>query len=64
MKNKITIVGTEPSKKQSIKSKYSVNIEALLLMVKFNKTFRKEFLSNCEKTIQECCIELTNNEIR
>ena len=62
MKNKLTIVGPEPNKQVGSNSKKSHNIEALLLMAKYNNKFRKTLFENREKAIINSGIALSNSE--
>lgn len=60
--DKLTIVGPEPEKKDfSFIS--SVNIEAVLLMAKYDKKFRKLLFKDREKALEETGIPFTKNEL-
>ncbi len=62
MKNKLTIVGPEPEKQTGRREKYSLNIEALLLMAKYNNIFRNHLLNDRKKAIENCGITFSENE--
>nr|HPQ55462.1 hypothetical protein [Spirochaetota bacterium] len=61
MDDKLTIVGPEPSGKgRSAPSR--VNIEALLLMAKYNDEFRQLLLSDRPRAIEECGMSFSDAE--
>ena len=61
MDDKLTIVGPEPSGKgRSAPSR--VNIEALLLMAKYNDEFRQLLLSDRARAIEECGMSFSDAE--
>ena len=62
MKNKITIVGPKPEKRSSQKHLEGANFEALLLMAKYNKSFRKQLMANRTKAIQLSGLKLDEKE--
>lgn len=64
MSSNLTIVGPQ-SEKPRYKSKYnSIRFEAMLLMAKYNKKFRKALISNREKAVEQSGIRLDENEVR
>ncbi len=63
MSKKLTIVGPEPERKpDGTGNKYSLNIEALLLMLKYDKSLKNKFLTDKEKTLSEVEINFTASE--
>lgn len=63
MDDKLTIVGPEPSGREgSVPAR--VNIEALLLMAKYDEVFRKLLLTDRRRAIDECGIDFSDAERR
>lgn len=62
MKNNITIVGPKREKGKKPLGFRSVNIEALLLMAKYDKAFRKRLLEDREITLEESKLEFSEKE--
>ena len=60
--DKLTIVGPEPTKPFFKKPQKKVNIEALLLMAKYDDDFKKKLLTDREKALAECGINFTTSE--
>ncbi|MBN1185051.1 MAG: carboxypeptidase-like regulatory domain-containing protein [Bacteroidales bacterium] len=62
MKHKITIVGPKPEKRSLYKRPEGAKFEALLLMAKYNKTFRSQLIADREKTLQDSGFDLDEKE--
>ena len=64
MDDKLTIVGPEPSGTDKKSSQRKVNIEALLLMAKYNTDFRKKLFQRKDIAIKESDIDFSGKEIK
>lgn len=62
--DKLTIVGPEPSGVDKKSNQRKVNIEALLLMAKYNTDFRKKLFQRKDIAIKESGIDLSDAEIK
>ncbi|MCP4132190.1 MAG: hypothetical protein GY754_14560 [bacterium] len=62
MDDKLTIVGPEPSGDGSRKKQKSFNIEALMLMAKYDAGFREKLFSNRDSAISESGIDFSAGE--
>ena len=62
--DKLTIVGPEPSRFENKKHQRKVNIEALLLMAKYDKDFKKKIFADRDKAIKESGIGFSEEEIK
>lgn len=61
--DKLTIVGPEPSGVDKKSNQRKVNIEALLLMAKYNTDFRKKLFQHRDNAIKESGIDFSDGEI-
>ena len=62
--NHLTIVGPEPSGSEGKTGQRKVNIEALLLMAKYNTDFRKKLFQHRDIAIKESGIGFSDGEIK
>ncbi len=62
MDDKLTIVGPEPMNPGPDKTPRKVNMEALLLMAKYDKDFQKRLFNNRDEALKESGIEFSNSE--
>ena len=62
MNDKLTIVGPEPSGTDTKSSQRKVNIEALLLMAKYNNDFQKKLIEDREQALIDSGIEFSKGE--
>ena len=62
MEDKLTIVGPEPTDSKNTSPQKRVNIEALLLMARYNKNFRKKLINNRKAAIKESGLCLSQGE--
>jgi hypothetical protein len=60
--DKLTIVGPEPSASKSKMPAGKLNIEALLLMAKYDRPFREALLKDRKKALADSGLELTAGE--
>lgn len=60
--DKLTIVGPEPSRKKGLFKPGSVNIESLLLMAKYDASFREKLLTDRDSALADCDIPLSDTE--
>jgi hypothetical protein len=60
--DKLTIVGPEPSASKSKMPAGKLNVEALLLMAKYDRGFREELFRDREKALAASGLELTAGE--
>lgn len=63
MKDKLTIVGPEPTEIEESILPERVNIEALMLMAKYDEDFRKKLLEDRERAIAESGIDFSRTEL-
>lgn len=62
MDDKLTIVGPEPSGYENKTQQRKVNIEALLLMAKYDVNFQQFLLDDRKKALSESCIDFSEGE--
>jgi hypothetical protein len=63
MKDKLTIVGPEPTENEGNILPKKVNIEALMLMAKYDEDFRKKLLEDRDRAIAESGIGFSRTEL-
>jgi hypothetical protein len=61
--DKLTIVGPEPAASKSKIPAGKLNIEALMLMAKYDEGFREELLRDRKKALEESGLDLTAGEL-
>ena len=62
MSKKLTIVGPEPTVARKTEVQKKTNVEALLLMAKYDKDFRKKLFEDREKALADSGLDLSRGE--
>ena len=62
MEDKLTIVGPEPDDSRNNSFRKKVNVEALLLMARYNKKFRKKLITDRKAAIEQSGLTLSRAE--
>jgi len=62
MSKKLTIVGPEPTMTRKTDVQKKTNIEALLLMAKYDEDFRRKLFENRKKALADSGLDLTPGE--